>query len=119
MTGDSARDRGSAATEYLSMIGLFLFVLMVCFEVYAAFAAVEKIEDAARTGARVGSMRSVAEGQAAAERVMPAWLNDHDVRVSRDGDAVVCEIDATVPVLAKGVPIEFSITRKVQIPVGG
>ncbi|XVQ12641.1 TadE/TadG family type IV pilus assembly protein [Spirillospora sp. CA-255316] len=113
------RDRGSAATEYLSMIGLFLFVLMVCFEAYAGFSAVEKVEDAARTGARVGSMRSVAAGQSAAEAVMPAWLNDHSVRVYRDGDTVICEIDATVPVLAKGVPVDFSITRKVQIPVGG
>ncbi|GAA3944392.1 hypothetical protein GCM10023085_28000 [Actinomadura viridis] len=117
MTAD--RDRGSAATEYLSMIGLFLFVLMVCFEVYAGFTAVEKIEDAARTGARVGSMQDVGAGRAAAENVMPAWLNEQSVQVFRDGDAVVCVIRAKVPMLAKGVPLDFTITRKVQIPVGG
>jgi hypothetical protein len=39
--------------------------------------------------------------------------------VSRKDDAVVCVIDATVPILAKGVPLDFSVTRTVEIPVGG
>ncbi|MFC9972704.1 hypothetical protein ACFVH6_17625 [Spirillospora sp. NPDC127200] len=112
-------DEGTAATEYLSMFTLFLFVLFLCFQVYVSFTTIEKVEDAARTGARVGSMESVANGRAAAERVMPGWLNEHRIDVGRDGDAVECRISAKVPLIAKGVPFDITITREVHIPVGG
>ncbi|MEW2352515.1 TadE family protein [Spirillospora sp. NPDC029432] len=113
------RDRGAAATEYMGMLALFLFVVGVCFEVYVSFSTVEKIEDAARTGARVGSMRSVDEGQRAAQEVMPEWLNHHTVKVSRDGDRVECEVWAKVPLLFKGVPFDADVRRRVEMPVGG
>ncbi|MFI0351595.1 TadE/TadG family type IV pilus assembly protein [Actinomadura sp. 9N407] len=113
------RDRGTAATEYMATIGLFLFVVVACFEAYVAFSVIEKVEEAARTGARVGSMRGASAGEAAARQVMPGWLNSNRVTVRQDGDNVECVIWAKVPVLAKGVPIDMSVTRKVEMPVGG
>lgn len=114
-----SRDRGSAATEYMATIGLFLFVLVACFEAYVAFSTIEKVEEAARTGARVGSMQGAGAGSAAAERVMPGWLNQHRVEVREVGDDVECVIWAKVPLLAKGVPMDMSVTRRVHMPVGG
>ncbi|MQY03858.1 TadE/TadG family type IV pilus assembly protein [Actinomadura macrotermitis] len=113
------RDRGTAATEYMSVIGLFLLVLVLCLEAYVAFSTIEKVEDAARTGARVGSMEGAFAGQAAAERVMPGWINFHTVRVVQVGDRMECEIWAKVPVLAKGVPVDLEVRRRVEMPVGG
>ncbi|GLZ09963.1 hypothetical protein Acsp04_01980 [Actinomadura sp. NBRC 104425] len=114
-----SKDRGTAATEYAATIGLFLFVLMVCFEAYVAFSTIEKVEEAARTGARVGSMSGAAAGDAAARRTLPGWLNEHRVQVRQNGDDVECVIWAEVPVLAKGVPMHIAVTRQVHMPVGG
>jgi hypothetical protein len=113
------RDRGSAAVEYLSMLGLFLFVSGICFEMYVTFSAVEKIENATRTGARVASMENASAGQAAAERAMPEWLNDQQITVTEnDADNVSCEIRAKVPLFFKGVPFDVAVKRRVQMPVG-
>ncbi|GAA2075522.1 TadE/TadG family type IV pilus assembly protein [Actinomadura alba] len=113
------KDDGSAAVEYLSLFGLSLFVAGICFEIYVTFSAVEKIENAARTGARVASMDDVSAGQAAAERAMPEWLNDQRITVTqKDADSVACEIWAEVPLFFKGVPFDVAIQRRVQMPVG-
>ncbi|MGI8330696.1 TadE/TadG family type IV pilus assembly protein [Actinomadura scrupuli] len=114
------KDRGSAATEYLSTIGLFLFVLIVCIEAYVAFSVVEKVDDAARTGARVASMSGVPAGRSAAERAMPGWVVQPRIEVEElDGDRVRCKIFARVPLLFKGVPFDVAVTRQVEMPVGG
>jgi hypothetical protein len=113
------KDRGSAATEYLAMIGMFLFVLIACIEAYVAFSVIEKVDDAARTGARVASMSGVQEGRSAAERTMPGWVVQPRIEVSQDGDRVRCKIFARVPLLFKGVPFDVAITRQVEMPVGG
>lgn len=114
-----SEDRGTAAVEYMSTVGIFLVVLVCCLEAYVSFSTVEKVEDAARTGARVGSMVDADEGKKQAEAALPGWLNDHKVTVNRVGDSEVAEIEAKIPLLAKGVPFEFSIKRRVEMPVGG
>lgn len=113
------KDRGTAATEYMATIGLFLFVVVACFEAYVAFATIEKVEEAARTGARVGSMRGAGAGRAEVEEVLPGWLNEHTVQVRQVGDRMECEITAKVPLLAKGVPFDVTVRRRVDMPVGG
>ncbi|WP_019634359.1 TadE/TadG family type IV pilus assembly protein [Actinomadura atramentaria] len=112
-------DAGSAATEYVSMLFLFLFALAGCFEVYASFTTVEKVEDAARAGARVGAMRGAAAGGGAARAALPGWLGGSRVAVSQRGDTVVCEVRARVPPLFPGVPFGAAVERRVSMPVGG
>ncbi|MBC6461871.1 TadE/TadG family type IV pilus assembly protein [Actinomadura sp. HBU206391] len=118
------KDKGSAAVEYLSTIGLFLFVLVVCIEAYVSFSTIEKVENAARTGARTASMAEnadgrEAEGRAAADAAMPDWINSKTITVTEIGvDSVQCTIRAKVPLLAKGVPFDFTVTRRVEMPVG-
>jgi hypothetical protein len=114
-----ASERGTAAVEYLSMIGLFLFALLVCFEAYASFSTIEKVENAARTGARVASMDGASYGRSAAEGAMPGWINHRTVTVTEVGvDSVRCRIRAKVPLLVKGIPFDVAITRQVEMPVG-
>lgn len=113
-------DRGSAATEYLSMIGMFLFVLVACLEAYVSFSTVEKLDSASRACARVASMTSIAAGRRAGEQAMPGWIVDSRIEVIGVGrDAVRCTIFARVPLLAKGVPFDVGITRQVEMPIGG
>jgi hypothetical protein len=114
------RDAGTAATEYMSMLGIVLFVMVICFQVYVSFTTVEKVEDAARTGARVGSMRGAGAGQAAATAALPGWIENRRVSVRQvEGDRMECDVWVRVPVLTDAVPFDHTIQRRVDMPIGG
>jgi hypothetical protein len=49
---------------------------------------------------------------------MPGWLNDKKVYASTEDGGVVCRVHARVPILAKGIPLDFAMDRTVKMPVG-
>ncbi|RAY14414.1 hypothetical protein DPM19_15770 [Actinomadura craniellae] len=115
-------DRGAAAVEFMGMIGFFILMIMACFVAYAAFGAVEGVENATRTGARVASTSPPGErvyrGTQAASAALPSWLNSHQINVQQvDDDTVRCQISARVPVLVRGIDLDIRITRRVEMPV--
>jgi Flp pilus assembly protein TadG len=119
MSRRGSRDQGYAAIEFLSMLPIVLVAIGLAIEVLASFLVIERVDNAARTGARVASMADPAAGREAAEQAMPGWVNDQSVQVERVGQsAVECTIRAKVPLLWKGIPFDVTIVRRVEMPVG-
>ncbi|TDD69425.1 TadE/TadG family type IV pilus assembly protein, partial [Actinomadura rubrisoli] len=118
--GGRPRDRGSAAVEFAGLLPVALAVVLICFEVFMAFTAVERVENAARTGAReAAKAHDPAQCAAKAGAAMPGWLNDRSVEGAGTGqDGVSCTVRAKVPVLWPGVPLDFTVTRTVTMPNG-
>ncbi|TDD79592.1 pilus assembly protein [Actinomadura darangshiensis] len=112
-------DRGGVSLEFAGVLPSVLTVIFFCLEFLLVGITVERVENAARTGARVAAQRQEAGAcETAAMQAMPGWLNEKKVTsATRDG-GVVCRVRAKVPVLIKGVPLDFTMTRTVEMPVG-
>jgi Flp pilus assembly protein TadG len=112
------RDHGAAIIEFMSMLPLVLVAIGVAIEMIAFFLTLERVEGAARTGARVAAMSDSSAGRQAAEQALPGWLNDQSVRVGSVGQgAVECTVRAKVPLLWKGIPFDVTVVRRVEMPV--
>ncbi|MDL4772215.1 MULTISPECIES: TadE/TadG family type IV pilus assembly protein [Thermomonosporaceae] len=117
---DLRRDAGAAAMEFMATMPFVMLVICMCFEAIVAFMVVERVENAARAGARVASMRgSTDAGRAAAGEAMPGWVNDESVQAGWSrGGGIQVTVRAQVPLLWKGIPVDFGVTRRVEMPVG-
>ncbi|QKW34162.1 pilus assembly protein [Actinomadura sp. NAK00032] len=113
-------DRGTASVEFAALLPIVLGVVLVCFGALTASTTVERVENAARTGAREAAMRQdPAACVPAAAAALPAWLNDRTVRGGEaGGDGVSCTVRAKVPLLWRGVPLDFTVTRTATMPNG-
>src|SRR6476469_240760 len=106
-------DEGAAAVEFMAWIGFVLAALFCAYEAYTAFAMIEQVENATRTGARIASMQGVAlnepatkdgPGTRAAASANHAATTDKEITVEAlSGDTVRCTVRAKVPLIANGL----------------
>ncbi|WP_018655768.1 TadE/TadG family type IV pilus assembly protein [Actinomadura flavalba] len=117
-------DRGAAAIEFAAILPTALLVILVCYQAYVASTTVERVENAARSGARVASQRyDPALCRPYAERALPKeWLTAYRVEggaTTVGGDAAVsCRVEAKLPLLFKGLPVDFTVRRTVTMALG-
>lgn len=112
-------DDGAAITEFIAILPIILVIILVAFEALMAGTTVERVENAARTGARLASQQQEADTcEGSALGAMPAWLDDRHVDGGWDGRGVYCHVRAEVPVLFPGAHLDFTIDRTVRMPVG-
>lgn len=119
----SRSDAGAVALEYAGTVPLAFFVIFLAFQAYISFTTVSRVENIARTGAREASQR-YDPGLCAeyANGVRPAWLNDYKIEGGRTevagADAVYCHVEAKLPILWKGIPLDYTVNRTVTMPLG-
>lgn len=82
--------------------------------------AVERVDNAARTGARVESMGD--DGGRAAAEALPGWLKSREaprIAVGAQDGTARAEVVVTMPILygLPGLP-GYTITRTAEMPVG-
>jgi hypothetical protein len=112
-------DDGAAIIEFIAILPIALVIILVAFEALMAGTTVERVENAARTGARLASQQQDAGTCAgSALDAMPGWLDNHHVDGGWDGRGVYCHVRAEVPVLFPGAHLDFTIDRTVRMPVG-
>jgi TadE-like protein len=112
-------DGGVAITEYVAVFPVALVVILLAFEGLMSGMTVERVENAARTGARVASQQqNAAACHDSALGVMPGWINHKEVDGGWQGDGLYCHVRVKVPVLWPGAPLDFTIDRTVHMPVG-
>lgn len=112
-------DGGAAITEYVAVFPVAMVVILLAFEGLMSGMTVERVENAARTGARVASQQqnSGACGGAAGE-AMPTWINHRQINGGWQDDGLFCHVRAEIPLLWPGAPLDFTIDRTVHMPVG-
>ena len=129
----AARDKGQASVQFVGILPFVVFAIILCFKVFATITTVERIDNAARTGARSASQtHNLADCPRQALGSLPSWLtekenpNDHlygdsrrRVQASVSGNdigQITCRVVAKVPVIARGVPLDITVDRAVHMP---
>lgn len=111
-------DRGSQTLEYAAFFPLLLLVVVIVFEAFAVFTALERMESAARAGARLASTEGTAAASYTATQSLPSWLQSRGAAVSvvaTDG-GYYGEVTATMPLVFRNSGMEFDLTRRVDMP---
>ncbi|WP_433171279.1 TadE/TadG family type IV pilus assembly protein [Actinoallomurus sp. CA-150999] len=112
-------DGGAAITEFVAILPIGLVIILVAFEALLAETTVERVENAARTGARLASQEQNAGTCAdSAMNAAPSWLDRIQADGGWRGNGLYCHVRAEVPVLFPGAHLDFTIDRTVQMPVG-
>ncbi|PRX95495.1 pilus assembly protein TadE [Allonocardiopsis opalescens] len=103
---------------YASMMLVFLTCFVMFFEAFAAFTAIERAENAARTGARVAARQgSLPAGEAAIGAALPGWLRAQSQYSLEDsGDGFIARVSFDVPLLWSNAPLDITIDREVEMP---
>jgi hypothetical protein len=116
---ERAGDRGSAALEFAAVVPTALFLILASFEALMGVGTVERVENAARVGARTAGQNQNPQACVdGAVKALPGWLNEHTVEAGRVGEGVRCRVTAKVPLLFPGIPVDFTIDRTVTMPLG-
>lgn len=117
-------DRGASVIEFAGLFAPTLILILIAFQAYISSTTAERVQNAARTGAREASQRyDPSVCPEFAENVMPKrWLKQYSINggaTSAGGDdGVYCTVRAKLPLLFKGVPVDITITRTVTMPLG-
>jgi Flp pilus assembly protein TadG len=117
-------DRGASIVEFAGILVPALIVILISYQVYVSSTTVERVQNAARTGAREASQRyDPSACPFYAETVIPkSWLKEYSINggaTSVGGDdSVYCTVRAKLPLLFKGLPVDYTVTRTVTMPLG-
>lgn len=116
----TAGERGGVTVEFAAILPAVLFIILIAFEALMASTTVERVDNAARTGARVaGKEQDTAACPGAALSAMPSWRNDYWADGGPDDNGgVYCHVKAKIPLLFPGVPLDFTVNRTVHMPIG-
>lgn len=119
LTGSRPRrdaDRGGPILEFAAVLPLLLLTVVVAFEAFLAFVAIERLESAARAGARVAGTRQLDGAEAAAREALPDWLADANVTSgANDENGYYVEVSHPLPIVFS-VDIDLTLTRRVDMP---
>jgi hypothetical protein len=118
------RERGSVTVELGGIFPLIGIIILMCFDALLVATTVERVENAARTGARAASQAqdlSPATCMSRAGEAMPSWINGTPEITGRPVgvSGVSCRVKAKIPLIWKNVPyLEIEIDRNVSMPMG-
>lgn len=112
LTGGRPRrgaDRGGPILEFAAVLPILLLTVVVAFEAFTAFVAIERLESAARAGAREGT-------EEAAQQALPDWLDEATVTSgTNDSDGFYVEVSHSLPIVFS-VDLNVTLTRRVDMP---
>ncbi len=99
---------------------MFPILLMVCvlaIEVFLAFVAVERLESAARAGARVAGTEQLDGAETAAREALPTWLDGATVTSGvNESDGYYVEVSHPIPIVFSSVGLDLTLSRRVDMP---
>ncbi|WP_017606776.1 TadE/TadG family type IV pilus assembly protein [Nocardiopsis alkaliphila] len=109
-------DRGGPILEFAAVLPLLLLTVVVAFEAFMAFVAIERLESAARAGARVAGSQRLEGAEAAARQALPAWLEDATITSgTNDSAGFYVEVSHSLPIVFS-VDLNVTLTRRVDMP---
>lgn len=112
-----ASDRGGPILEFAAILPILLFTAVVAIEVFLAFVAIERIESAARAGARAAGTEQLEGAESAARSALPSWLDDAAITSgANDSDGYYVEVSHPLPIVFSSVDLNLTLTRRVDMP---
>ncbi|MGI5200572.1 TadE/TadG family type IV pilus assembly protein [Spirillospora sp. CA-108201] len=114
-----ARDAGTAVVEFAAVLPIAGVGILLCLQALVAVVSVERVQNAARTGARVAAQRQDPGAcPAAARDALPGWAREPRAEGTAAGDGVSCAVTVRTPLLFPGVPLDLEFSRTVHMPRG-
>ncbi len=111
------RDRGGPIVEFAVVLPVLLLTVVVAIEAFLAFVAIERIESAARAGARAAGTQQLEGAEAAAREALPDWLDEAAVTSgANDSDGYYVEVSHSLPIVFSSVNLNLTLTRRVDMP---
>ncbi|WP_017557382.1 TadE/TadG family type IV pilus assembly protein [Nocardiopsis baichengensis] len=109
-------DRGSQFIEFAGIFPLLLIIVVIAMELFASFLAMERLNNAARTGARIAAEQGVQAGTDAARESLPGWLSHAEVTSGYQDGARYVEATASPPFMFPAAELGFELSRRVDMP---
>ncbi|MCY9782501.1 pilus assembly protein [Nocardiopsis sp. EMB25] len=110
-------DRGGPLLEFAAMFPILLMVCVLAIEVFLAFVAVERLESAARAGARVAGTEQLDGAETAAREALPTWLDGATVTSGvNESDGYYVEVSHPIPIVFSSVGLDLTLSRRVDMP---
>ncbi|GAA1768203.1 MULTISPECIES: TadE/TadG family type IV pilus assembly protein [Streptomonospora] len=111
-------DRGSQILEFAAYFPLFVLVATIALETFFAFIAAERMEHAARAGARAAGTEGLAGGESTARAALPSWLSQAEVSVGDNGQGgYYTEVTVDFPLMFPTPGFDFDLSRRVEMPL--
>lgn len=123
-------DQGQVSVEFAGLLPLLLLVGALALQAFLYSAATERVEEAARNGARIESMGG--DGASAAWNGLPAGVREEmtkdygwgvgqpscpELCVQSDGEVARATIQARIPTLfSSAVPLDLPINATIEMP---
>jgi Flp pilus assembly protein TadG len=110
-------DRGGPLLEFAAIFPILLITVVVAIEAFLAFVAAERLESAARAGARVAGTQELSGAEAEARAALPTWLDDATVTAAaNDSDGFYVEVSHPLPIVFSASGFDLTLTRRVDMP---
>lgn len=110
-------DRGGPILEFAAILPILLFTVVLAIEVFLAFVAIERIESAARAGARAAGTQQLEGAETAARTALPSWLDNATITSGvNDSDGYYVEVSHSLPIVFSSVDLNLTLTRRVDMP---
>nr|WP_026122384.1 TadE/TadG family type IV pilus assembly protein [Nocardiopsis halotolerans] len=120
MAGGRSRrdgDRGGPLLEFAAMFPILLMVAVLAIEAFLSFVAVERLESAARAGARVAGAERLEGAEATARESLPSWLDEATVTSGgNDHDGFYVQVSHPLPIVFPSAGLDLALTRRVDMP---
>ena len=103
--------------EFAIVFPILLVVVVVALEAFFAFVAVERLESAARAGARVAGTQQLEGAESTAHQALPAWLEEATVTSgTNETEGFYVEVSHPLPIVFSSAGFDLSLTRRVDMP---
>lgn len=110
-------DRGGPLLEFAAVFPILLLVAVIAIEAFLAFVAVERLESAARAGARVAGAEQLEGAEAAARASLPPWLDGATVTSGvNEHEGFYVEVSHPLPIVFSASGLDLTLTRRVEMP---
>lgn len=110
-------DRGGPLLEFAAIFPILLLVAVIAIEAFLAFVAVERLESAARAGARVAGAEQLEGAEAAARAALPSWLDEATVTSGvNEHEGFYVEVSHPLPIVFSAAGLDLTLTRRVEMP---
>ncbi|KOX24334.1 pilus assembly protein TadE [Nocardiopsis sp. NRRL B-16309] len=110
-------DRGGPLLEFAAIFPILLITAVVAVEAFLAFVAAERLESAARAGARVAGTQELGGAEAEARAALPTWLDDATVTAAaNDSAGFYVEVSHPLPIVFSAAGFDLTLTRRVDMP---
>lgn len=110
-------DRGGPLLEFAAMFPILLMVAVLAIEAFLAFVTVERLESAARAGARVAGSEQLEGAETTARESLPSWLDEATVTSGvNDHEGFYVQVSHPLPIVFPSAGLDLTLTRRVDMP---